>query len=555
MSQTAIPLEFEQYLQNKVSLKQPTELNEIIFAMIPDLDLSQPIDRTASLPPLEQWVFQQDVDQIGKSGSNSVVYSVVISGSTAPFTFNAMYLRDKNVPNSCGMVVYKATEIKETGMALTKSLLMQFDGAAAAANVTIDAATWQIDYQARLKGMDEDHRLSCLDNYGHTAFVDGFEVTRHEFDQTKYMIAPGVAYVGGLRIQNALSTVQTVDSKPTTLWVDVYRDGTALSKHENLFQIVSTTDDLVDYTDSENRPHYVAKVARIEADGSIVDLRVKGGLAKHVADSDPHPQYVKESRQSVRNLFWENQNFNVPGKDGTLTEVEQTFTVGQEFSKGWFVKSGTLIASLSDGRLIRNGHSTAVIARKYKKNKSGLPKASDLIASIEGKDGLRRYSTDVGEITIREDSTHVWMDINTQPTYYDIGAPCLSHQKAPPLPLSDADSAKSNIVPLITTEEGWGNGVLLDWSNTGYKTSDLKGLLIVAKVLTGTVTMKGEYSQFHPSSRATGNRLFGIVMNDPEPLSNYTVMGGLEEVTDTTAKTFLFNVGYTGAVFGVYGVL
>lgn len=279
MSQTAIPLEFEQYLQNKVSLKQPTDLNEIIFAMIPDLDLSQPIDRTVSLPPLEQWVFQQDVDQIGKSGSNAVVYSVVIPGSTEPFTFNAMFMRDKNVPKSCGMVVYKATETKETGMALTKSMLMQFDGAAAAANVTVDAATWQIDYQARLKGMDEDHRLSCLDNYGHTAFVDGFDVTRHEIDQTKYLIAPGVAYVGGLRIQNAISTVQTVDSKPTTLWVDVYRDGTALSKYENLFQIVVTTDDLVDYTDNENRPHYVAKLARIEVDGSIVDLRVKGGLA------------------------------------------------------------------------------------------------------------------------------------------------------------------------------------------------------------------------------------------------------------------------------------
>ncbi len=274
MSQTTIPLEFEQYLQNKSSLKKATDLNEIIFAMIPDLDLSQPIDRTVSLPPLEQWVFQQDVDQIGKSGSNAVVYSVVIPGSTAPFTFNAMFLRDKNVPNSCGMVVYKATETKETGMALTKSMLMQFDGAAAAANVTIDAATWQIDYQARLKGIEEDHRLSCLDNYGHTAFVDGFDVTRHEIDQTKYLIAPGVAYVGGLRIQNALSVVQTVDSKPITLWVDVYRDGTALSQHENLFQIVATTDDLVDYNDSENRPHYVAKLARIEADGRVVDWRV-----------------------------------------------------------------------------------------------------------------------------------------------------------------------------------------------------------------------------------------------------------------------------------------
>ncbi|SKA51160.1 phage tail protein [Enterovibrio nigricans] len=284
MSQVAIPLEFEKYLQNKVSLSQPTDLNEIIFAMIPDLDLSQPIDRTVTLPPQGQWVHQKDVDQIGKSGSNAVVYSVVIPGSTEPFTFNAMFLRDKAVPNSCGMVVYKATETKETGMALTKSMLMQFDGAAAAAQVTVDAATWQIDYQARLKGMDEDHRLHCLDNYGHTAFIDGFDVTRHDVDQTKYLIAPGVVYLGGLRVQLAAQMVQTITNKPITLWLDAYRDGSALSTHENLFDVVATNDALTDYTDAEGREHYVAELARVEADGSITDLRVSGKMKAELAE-------------------------------------------------------------------------------------------------------------------------------------------------------------------------------------------------------------------------------------------------------------------------------
>ncbi|TCT61933.1 phage tail protein [Vibrio crassostreae] len=278
MSQTAIPLEFEQYLQNKISLGEPTDLNEIIFAMIPNLDLSKPIDRTVGLPPLEQWVYQQDVDQIGKSGVNSVVYSVVIQGSEEPFTFNAMFLRDKNVPDSCGMVVYKATETKEVSMALTKSMLMQFDGAASAANVTVDAATWQIDYQARLSGMDEEHRLACLDNYGHTAFVDGFDVTRHDVDQNKYLVAPGVVYVGGLRIQNALVVAHNVTQKPTTLWLDVHRDGTALSTHENQFKVVASTSDLVNYVDGDGLQHYVCKLAGVEADGSVVDLRVKGKL-------------------------------------------------------------------------------------------------------------------------------------------------------------------------------------------------------------------------------------------------------------------------------------
>lgn len=284
MSQTVIPLQFEQYLQNKVSLGQPTDLNEIIFAMIPELDLSQPVDRSVTLPPQGQWVHQQDVDQTGKSGSNAVVYSVVIPGSTAPFTFNAMFLRDRNVPDSCAMVVYKATETKETGMALTKSMLMQFDGAADAAKVTMDAATWQIDYQARLKGMDEDHRLHCLDNYGHTAFIDGFAVTRHDVDQTKYLIAPGVVYLGGLRVQSAAQMVQTVSDKPITLWLDAYRDGTALSAHENLFPVIATNNALTDYTDSEGRAHYVAELARVEADGSVVDLRVSGKMKAELTE-------------------------------------------------------------------------------------------------------------------------------------------------------------------------------------------------------------------------------------------------------------------------------
>ncbi|MFA0715757.1 phage tail protein [Vibrio splendidus] len=299
MSQTAIPLEFEQYLQNKVSLGEPTDLNEIIFAMIPNLDLSKPIDRTVGLPPLEQWVYQQDVDQVGKSGINSVVYSVVIQGSQEPFTFNAMFLRDKNVPDSCGMVVYKATETKEVSMALTKSMLMQFDGAASAANVTVDAATWQIDYQARLGGMDEEHRLACLDNYGHTAFVDGFDVTRHDVDQNKYLFSPGVVYVGGLRVQNTLVVAHNVTQKPTTLWLDVHRDGTALSTHENQFKVVASSTDLVDYVDGDGLQHYVCKLAGVEADGSVIDLRVKGGLGEHVADSDPHPQYHKNGDHGV----------------------------------------------------------------------------------------------------------------------------------------------------------------------------------------------------------------------------------------------------------------
>lgn len=294
MSQTAIPLEFERYLQNQISVGNAPDMNEMIFAHIPGLDPSQPINRGNGLPDVSLWVHQQDIDQVGKLGDNALAYSVVIPGTVAEFTFNAIYLRDKNVPNSCGMVVHKAEETKENGMASTKSLVQAYDGAAQIAGITVDASTWQIDYQARLKGIEEDHRLACLDNYGHTAYVDGFDVTQ-QADPNKYKVTPGVVYVGGLRGVLTQEVIQTVATKHNGLYVDVVRQGTALSVWENKVTIAVSETELTDYVDGNGDQHYVAKLAGINADGSVVDWRVKGGLDEHVADSDPHGQYAKKS--------------------------------------------------------------------------------------------------------------------------------------------------------------------------------------------------------------------------------------------------------------------
>lgn len=291
MSLTAIPLQFEKYLQNQISVGNAPDMNEMIFAYLPDLDLSEPIDREQGLPAVAYWVHQQDIDQVGKVGDNALVYSVVIPGSVAAFTFNAIYLRDKNVPNSCGMVVHKVEETKEDGMTSTKSLMQQYTGAAQIAGINVDAATWQIDYQARLFGIEEDMRLANLDNYGHTAFVDGFNVTQ-QAGPTKYAISAGVAYVGGLRAVLDEEVIQTVNALPNGLYVDVVRQGTALSKWENIVTISLSEVELGDYVDENGDQHYVAKIADLIADGSVTDSRVKGGLAEHESAPNPHPQYA-----------------------------------------------------------------------------------------------------------------------------------------------------------------------------------------------------------------------------------------------------------------------
>ncbi|HDZ9126405.1 TPA: phage tail protein [Vibrio cholerae] len=274
MSQTAIPLQFEKYLQNQISVGKAPDMNEMIFAYIPNLDPSQPIDRNQGLPAVSTWVHQQEIDQVGKLGDNALVYSVVIPGSVAAFTFNAIYLRDKNVPNSCGMVVHKATETKEAGMASTKNLMQQYTGAAQVAGITVDAQTWQIDYQARLLGIEEDMRLANLDNYGHTAFIQGFDVTQ-QADPAKYKVAPGVVYIGGLRAELKNEVIQTISAKPTGLYIDVVRTGTVLSKWQNIVTVRASATPLTNYVDQNQQQHYVARLAGINANGSITDWRVK----------------------------------------------------------------------------------------------------------------------------------------------------------------------------------------------------------------------------------------------------------------------------------------
>lgn len=313
MSLTAIPLQFEKYLQNQISVGNAPDMNEMIFAYLPDLDLSEPIDREQGLPAVAYWVHQQDIDQVGKVGDNALVYSVVIPGAVAAFTFNAIYLRDKNVPNSCGMVVHKADETKEDGMASTKSLMQQYTGAAQIAGINVDAATWQIDYQARLFGIEEDMRLANLDNYGHTAFVDGFNVNQ-QADPTKYAISAGVAYVGGLRAVLDAEVIQTINTKPNGIYLDVVRMGTVLSEWQNIVTIRLSDVELVDYVDENNQQHYVAKLAGINADGSVTDWRVKGGLGEHEAASDPHTQYLTRA-DFLKHMLFKGMPMSAVGPD------------------------------------------------------------------------------------------------------------------------------------------------------------------------------------------------------------------------------------------------
>ncbi|MFQ1850157.1 phage tail protein [Aeromonas veronii] len=273
---------FEQYWQSCLAAEKPVVLDEFILADIPNLDITSPIDPETGLPPENQIVHRQNVDQRGRINNNAVAYTIVMDTTVGDFSFNAMYLRNKQ-NGVIGMIVYKGRETKlktdqttgQTGNSLVKSMLMGYDRAAEATLTHVDAGTWQIDYAARLRGMDEDVRQLQADLYGHHTFVgDGFKVVEKD---GAYQVSQGVAIVGGLRVELKAPEVIHPGTKPIGVWVDVHRAGSLLSEHQNHFTIITSVADLTDHVDSNGYQHYVAKLGTVQADGTVIDDRGQSG--------------------------------------------------------------------------------------------------------------------------------------------------------------------------------------------------------------------------------------------------------------------------------------
>ncbi|MFK0666378.1 phage tail-collar fiber domain-containing protein [Aeromonas salmonicida] len=271
---------FANYLQACLATQVPVVLDEFVLANIPNLDPSKPISPDQGLPPANQIVHRRAVDQRGRINNDAVAYTIVMDTTVGDFSFNALYLINK-AAGVVGMIVHKGLETKlktneangQTGNSLVKSMLMEYDRAPEATATHVDASTWQIDYAARLRGMDDDLRLQALQFFGPATFYgNGFNLVN---ESGVYKVQPGVAYVGGLRAElNEVKKV-TPGAKPVGLWLDIYRAGSLLDAWVNHFTLTLSVPDLVDYRDANGHQHHVAKVAIINANGSVTDVRRK----------------------------------------------------------------------------------------------------------------------------------------------------------------------------------------------------------------------------------------------------------------------------------------
>ena len=284
MSQTAITLAFEHWKAQQGATGEPVLLDEFVFANVPGLNPDIPVDRSEALPPVEQIVHRQPVTRTGVVNENGVVYSAVLGADVGDFSFNWIGLLNK-ASGTLAMIVHAPLQQKlktaegQQGNVLTRSFLMEYNGAQTETGITTPAETWQIDFTARMAGMDERQRLENADIYGAAAFFgDGYLVGK---TGNQFFVTKGTGYVAGLRTSLAANQNITVTTKPVKVWLDVCWTG-SLTSVWNAQCKITVAENLADYVQNGVQ-HYVFAVASIDVNGNITDLRPKGTLNEQQA--------------------------------------------------------------------------------------------------------------------------------------------------------------------------------------------------------------------------------------------------------------------------------
>jgi hypothetical protein len=328
-----ITRKYEQWAASQTAQKLPARPDTFVFAYIPGQDSETEISRDEPLPAAANIVHTAPVMQYGMLNTDAVVFSVVLDTTVGDFDYNWIGLLDQ-ASNTLCMIVHTRTQRKiatsgqAQGNTLTRTLAMEFNGAAGATQINVTPQTWQIDFSARLAGVDERQRLAGLDIYGPGAFFgDAFLVVRNG---DTYTATAGRGYVGGIRAELTADTPITVTKRETTLWADVSWQGDTTSRWTAHIMLLAS-DGIADYIDGQGIQHYVTPIARIGTDGNVTDLRPKGSQGEQEAN---------------RNFLRKDQNLADAADKAAVRQNINVFSQGE--ADGRFVKrTGDNITTLT----------------------------------------------------------------------------------------------------------------------------------------------------------------------------------------------------------------
>jgi hypothetical protein len=265
--------------ENQIAAKQGAaevlNIDEFVLANIAGLG-DEPVDRNELLPDAGDIVATLPVTKAGYVNTNQVVYSLAMDSSLGDFDFNWVGLKDAEgvliAVTYVPLIQKRKTSGAVPGNNLTRNFLIAYSGIQATAAIAVPAETWQIDFNARLLGIDERERLSNFDIYGHEAFLETGWLVQRDGATTSYNVLPGVGYVGGIRIASAVNQVVMVAAPPEAIWLDVSLQGD-ISDVSAVVEFMIDNAAHADYEDANGVQHYLTKIADIAADGSVTDVR------------------------------------------------------------------------------------------------------------------------------------------------------------------------------------------------------------------------------------------------------------------------------------------
>lgn len=293
----SITLAGESQIALKQSQQKPLIVSRFIFANVPGLDPTAPLDRAAGRPPAAQIVHVYTIPEknAGFVNPNQVVYSAQLGSDVGDWDFNWVGLEDADgilFAASSVPLQQKRRNIppEQIGNNVTRNFLVAYDGAMKLTGIKIDASTWQHDFTVRLAGIDERERLSNRNLYGRAFFFSNSLM--FEKADTGYRINGGTAYVEGIRVAIAKSEAVPGAVPVGKVWLDVCLER-QLNDRVAVWKVVFG--EQADYTDAAGVRHYCVPIADFISPSNIVDLRdaepVGGALIKYLASrTGDYPQ-------------------------------------------------------------------------------------------------------------------------------------------------------------------------------------------------------------------------------------------------------------------------
>lgn len=278
----------EALFAQKAQANEQLDIDTFIFAYVPGQDSQAPVDRSEGLPPTAQQVHTQTVQQVGRINNNTVVYSTVLNSLTGPFEFNwvGLYSSVNNTLVAISHVksVNKTiTQLGNAGNTLNRNFAIEYSGISDITGITVAPETWQLDFSARLAGMDELTQNLAMDMNGRDWFIgDGFKVEPTENDD-EFRVIAGVGYVHGMRVELEQDYVFSVQSYPQNVYVDVWFEGDASSKWKPQYKFIVSNFEEKKYVDASGANHNVFKLSILNSSNSD-DLRSNSGLKTFIEE-------------------------------------------------------------------------------------------------------------------------------------------------------------------------------------------------------------------------------------------------------------------------------